>query len=310
MVKLPFGKKHDTVHRTPARSDNDDYSFRRSRTITGSTVSGISSAAEGRGQLRSSRLEEHDLRHHRRRLMLYLVVLSFAIWLLWLSVSNFISRPTSIRIDGQKAATATETSRYYQAAATYLDEHPLTRFYGLFDHDDFSRSLSDQLSEVAEARMQPINPESLYSPSELIIKPSIPVAVWNIDGTQFYVDDKGRSFQTNLASPPLVTVNDRSGLSPKLGVLASSKLLRYIGRLVTLVNAAGVGTIESVELPPNSTREVVLKFKDVPYPVRTHSDRDPAGQAADVASALRFVTKFEIVPQYLDVRVASKAYYR
>jgi hypothetical protein len=39
-------------------------------------------------------------------------------------------------------------------------------------------------------------------------------------------------------------------------------------------------------------------------------DRDPAGQAADIVSAVRYVQQKQINPEYLDVRVASKAFYR
>ena len=87
-------------------------------------------------------------------------------------------------------------------------------------------------------------------------------------------------------------------------------MLKFVGRVIALVGDSGVARIQSVELPTNSTRQVDFKLKDHPYLIKAHLDRDPAGQAADIVNAVRYVESKSIRPTYLDVRVASKAYYR
>ena len=77
-----------------------------------------------------------------------------------------------------------------------------------------------------------------------------------------------------------------------------------------MTNASGAGVVESVDLPPNSTRQVDIKLKDRNYIIKTNVDRDPAGQAADIVNTLRYIDAKGIVPAYLDIRVSSKAFYR
>lgn len=310
MKKLRLRRQPEPVRQTHVEASNDSYSFRRSRTLTGSMASDVVSAAESRGQLRSSRLREHDLRHHRRRLLVILAAALAGAWLLVQLIYGFIPFPAQVYVDNIVAADTTKTREYQSAVSGYLSANPLKRFYFAHNDVDMSAALTTTHPEIASARIERADNKLIASQSRLVITPKQPVAVWNISGTQLYVDEKGQSFKTNLGKAPTVSVIDRSGLSPQLGALASSKLIRFIGRLVTLVNTSNVGVVKTVELPPNSTREVVLRLQDADYPIRTHSDRDPAGQAADVASALRFIKEFEMQPEYLDVRVPSKAFYR
>ncbi len=302
-------KKNQEPVRQPHVSEAaETYTFRRSRTITGSAASDVSAASEHKGQLRSTRLQEHDLRKHRRKLFGYLFasiaiagVLGYVVW-------QFIGSISTVRVQTSEVQPiSAKTQSYRELAQKYLEAHPLQRFYFSLNETELQKSLVRESPEIATAQVESTDS---FGKGQLVLSLRQPVVAWTIQGKKYYVDSEGVAFTSNTLTEPTIAIVDNSGTSAAAGIVTSSKMLHFVGRLVTLVNASGVVTVDKVELPANSTREVDLRLKDKPYIVKTNSDRDPAGQAADVVSAVRFVTQFELSPQYLDVRVSSKAFYR
>lgn len=301
-------KNAEPVRHPHVGEESDNYTFRRSRTITGSAASEVVAASEGSGQLRSSRLQEHDLRAHRRKLMGYLLVSVVVVGSLGYILSQFIAGIDQVRVTSASIQPVTnKTNTYKQKAEQYLQAHPAQRFYFSINNAALEKSIVRESPEVASAYVEPLGP---LGEGELVLSLRQPVVAWTIQGKKYYVDTEGVAFTSNTLTEPTISITDNSGASAAAGIVTSSKMLYFVGRLVSLVNTSGVATVDKVELPANSTREVDLRLKDLPYVVKTNSDRDPAGQAADVVSALRFVTKFQLTPQYLDVRVSSKAFYR
>lgn len=74
----------------------DHYLFRRNRTLTGSLASHVASANELQSQLRSPRVQAHDLRRHRKRLMLYLLACLATIGLLGFLVQQSVALPVVV----------------------------------------------------------------------------------------------------------------------------------------------------------------------------------------------------------------------
>jgi hypothetical protein len=137
-----------------------------------------------------------------------------------------------------------------------------------------------------------------------------PVVVWEIARQKYYVDAGGHAFTHNYYDEPTVVVKDDSGIDPASGAIASNRFLRFLGRVVALMDQSGIATVGSVVIPPNTTREVDLKLSGKDYVVKTLLDRDPAGQVSDIVNAVRYVDSKGIHPQYLDVRVSGKAFYK
>lgn len=294
--------------RQPRSVDADSFAFRRSRTITGSAATSVRAAGESRGQLQSSRLHEHSLRKHRRRLSFYLFLILLVSGGLFYVVSSFIG--TSIRVttlSNQPVQRALNEEAYTSIAAKYFADRPLERFEFALNETAFSEFMQSQAPEVSQATL---TTGSGFGAGELGLVLREPVTAWTINGQQYFVDADGQAFTTNYFAIPSVVVTDKSGISADAGVVASTKLLRFIGRVVTLVNASAVGPVEAVTLPSDSTRQVDFKLSGRNYPIRAHMDRDPAGQAADVIAAVSYADSKQLNPQYLDVRVSSKAYYR
>jgi hypothetical protein len=107
-----------------------------------------------------------------------------------------------------------------------------------------------------------------------------------------------------------VVVKDQSGISPDAGAVASNRFLHFLGRVVSLTNASGMTKVNGVIIPPNTTREVDLQLEGRGFVVKTLLDRDPAAQTTDILNMLKYVDAKGIKPQYIDVRIAGKAFYK
>lgn len=300
--------KQAPVRQPRAASDDQSFAFRRSRTITGSAATSVRAAGEDRGQLKSPRLHEHSLRKHRRRLMLYLVIILLACSGLWYVISSYIGGTVAVGTSTvQPVRVALDTSRYQALVAEYLQDRPFERFTFALNDRALSGYMAAKAPEIAAASLK--KGQGIGN-AELALQLREPVVAWTIKNQQYFVDADGMAFTTNYFAAPGVVVTDKSGISADAGLVASNKLLRFIGRVITLVDQAGITPVEQVELPANSTREVDFKLKDRGYIIKAHLDRDPAGQAADIVNAVRYIESKGLSVAYLDVRVSSKAYYR
>lgn len=297
------------VRQPHSPAGEQSFAFRRSRTITGSTASSVRSAGEDRSQLRSPRLHEHSLRKHRRRLFTYLLLLLAVCGALWYVVTSYVGGGVLqvAHAASQTPRVALDTPRYQSLAERYLNEHPFERFSFALNEAAFSSYMRAQAPEIKDAQLERSED---FGGGLLSVALREPVVAWTIKKQQYFVDADGSAFTVNYFAAPTVIVSDKSGISAEAGVVASERLLRFIGRVITIVNQSAVAQVERVELPAQSTREVDFKLKDRDYIIKAHLDRDPAGQAADIINAVRYVDSKGIAPEYLDVRVSSKAYYR
>ena len=283
----------------------NDYVFRRSRTLTGSISPEVAVSAANRGQLKTDRLKLHELKAHQRMLLrMFAGVLLIIICLSFL-IANFIMTP---KIVAPQPGTSKPTAKIYQDTMyAYFGDHPLERFGFLLDQFTLEAQLKHEHAEVAGLVIQ----HDWYGGNvrvNLFFRQ--PLLVWRTGGKQFYVDSQGIAFTYNHFSEPTVAVTDQTGLPPgQSGVVASTRFIRFLGRMVSAVNDYKKGRVVAVVIPP-STREIDLKLEGRDYPIKTNSDRDPLQQAEDLANALTRLDQRGIKPQYVDLRVAHKAYYK
>ena len=228
--------------------------------------------------------------------------------ILWYVIASYVGNTIAVgTYTTQPVSRALDAAKYQDLTKRYLAERPFERFEFALNEDTFSQFISTHAPEVSEASLA--TGDGLGS-GQLSLRLREPVASWTIKGQQYFVDADGLAFTANYFTVPAVVVTDKSGINADAGVIASTKLLRFIGRVVTIINQAGLTPVEAVTLPAGSTREVDFKLKDKDYLIKAHLDRDPAGQATDIINAVRYVDSKGIAPKYLDVRVSSKAYYR
>lgn len=287
-------------------SDNGDaYAFRRSRTMTGSLSNTVRAAAENRADLQSERVKHHNLRRQRHHLTLSLIGTMIAIVGVVALINQFI---LSVHVlSARTFLSDSDVQQYDVAIGRYLSAHPNERFSFSLRQDALTVDIQRQFPEVKSVVLE-VQPWLQAAKARVTLRQAI--ASWTLGSTKYYIDDRGVAYRKNSGSEPALVVEDKSGLDPSItGMIASEKMLRYIGRLVALLGQKGLA-VERIELPPGASREVDVYLRGKAYAIKTHLDRDPAGQAADVANAVNFLTQKGIVPAYADVRVSSKLYYK
>ena len=303
---MRFFRKHTPVEpvRRPHMTEvKDAYMFRRSRTLTGSLSNSVRAVGELSADLQSDRLKHHTLRAKRRKLGLVLlgcvVGAVTAIYLL----DQYISHVSTVT----EVIPVSRRASYEATVQAYLSNHPSEHFRFSLDQRKLLAFMQARHPEIADVE---IAGGGFFQSSYFTPTLREPVAAWTLGQKTLYIDSSGTSFETLYTAPPSLVVEDKSGIDPNdTGVIASARMLRYIGRLVAFVQESG-SQVEKVQLPPNTSRQVDLYLQGRPYAFKTNSDRDPAGQAADVIQAARHLDRVGLTPKYVDVRVSSKAYYQ
>lgn len=299
----------DNETATPlSRADN---SFRRGRTIVGTIVSEVSTSdtngRRGHGlNVDSPRTHVHHLSIKRRKLSGLLVISVLMITVLGLLITNFTA---SVIVNTSDKLTKPINEKIYQQAIDgYLNANPLNRFSFLLDSVALSDYVSSKLPEVVNVRRQ--GNSAKPGETDYVISFRNPVAGWQITGKQYYVDAKGVSFERNYYVDPAVQIVDNSGISPQAGVaIASKRFLGFVGQVVSLSNNSGHQIVRAV-LPKNTTRELDVYFKDLSLYAKLSVDRPVGEQIEDMSRAIGYFVTRNQMPQYIDVRVSGKAFYK
>lgn len=283
----------------------DNQTFRRSRTITGTTSSQIDSASPRRAQIQSPRLKTHDLRHHRRLiaglLLLVLVAAGAVVWLL----DQYIASP---RIAYMTPVDASFTARYEGVFHNYFAEHPLQRFDFSLSRSGLQAYIDQQAPEVT--RITLTNTPGLAA-HDVLVEFRTPLVRWQLhDNTQYIVDSQGMLFTTTPLVVPALTVKDESGLPAASQQIASRRMMQFIGQTVGAMAAQHQSPVQEVIIPAGTLRRIDLVLQGRAYPFRLSIDRDPARQVTDLVAAVRYIDAHNVLPQYVDIRVEGKAFYR
>lgn len=304
-----FGKKNnDKPTRQPGlMAGQDSYTFRRSRTLTGSTSPLVTSSAEARSQLKTDRLKVHELHQQRRRMLRSFVIVLFCAGILTLLLASHFG-PIAIEYPQAKAGiTKPDTAKYERTIRDYLNLHPMEQFSFSVNSEGLGDYLRQQHSEVADAR---VSRSELGFRAEFEVLLRKPLLAWSTPQGQLFVDETGTAFNLNYFEHSLVQVVDRSGVTPDAnGTIASKRFIRFLGQLVAAINTGDKGKVNSVIIPA-STRQIDLRLEGRNYDIKTHIDRDPHQQAEDLLNTLGYIDKKGIKPQYIDLRVAGKAFYK
>ena len=300
-----FKKKEDNIRQPQLMAGQNDYVFRRSRTLVGSVSPQVTASAENRGQLKTDRLKAHELRAHMGHVLRLFVGVIAVCMVLSFLVVNFIFVP-EVAVS-QTGANQPDTKPYQQTIYDYFADHPLERFGFLLNGDGLENFLKVQHTELAGTTID----RDWYGGN---VRVSLffrqPLLVWKVGHEQFYVDAQGMSFRYDHFDEPTLKISDQSGLpADQSGVVASSRFIRFLGRLVGAVNGYHKGKVTEV-IVPKSTREIDLKLEGRGYIIKTNSDRDPLQQAEDIANTLAYLDAHGLQPGYADLRVAHKAFYK
>jgi len=301
---IPARRQVDYDVRPQAKPVASDI-FRRNRTLTGTTSNNMSSTGV-RSNLESSRAHAHNLTNHRRKVLGVLVIVLVSSVLLWTLISNFTA-DVVVSVPSAVISRSIDKSRYEKVIQEYLDINPMGRFHFMLDQSALSTFVSDKMPEVSDViqkNMLSIGQTDFY------ITMRMPVAGWKINNKQYYVDSKGISFEQNYFTAPTVQIIDNSGAASTTGeAVVSNRFLSFVGRVVADAKTSGYIVTQAV-LPPNTTRELDIKFKGSNSYVKLSLDRPAGEQIEDMDRAVKYLASRGLSPGYIDVRVSGKAYYK
>lgn len=278
--------------------------FRRNRTLVGSLSTTVSSVNELGGDLRSPRAQAHHLSAHRRRLgtifASVVVAIIILVWLLY-EFTAFINVSPSV------GSLTIDQSRYKNAINNYFAGRPGERIRTFLNKDELRRYLAQTTPEVKSID---VDGAAGIATSQFTIEFRRPVAGWLINSKQYYVDKDGISFQTNYYDRPSVKIVDQSGVPQTAGTsVASSRFLRFVGKAVELARTQNL-TVEQATIPAGTTRQIELKIAGRAYPIKLSLDRPVGEQIEDMQRSIVYFDGKGLKPQYIDVRVSGKAYYK
>lgn len=307
-----FSKKQpDTPRRRQAdpvkeRAVDDDfgdrYTFRRNRTLTGSASSKVVSTNESNAQLKSPRVQAHDLARQRRHLgavLLFVIVSAVALY-------GLISQFTAGVVVKAEDVSMKLDPIYEKTIQGYLSRQPVERLRFLLNTSALNDYLQMAAPEIGSIK---IDGSAGFGKTSFIVTMRNPIAGWSVNGQQQYVDATGTSFGRNYFSTPTVQIVDDSGAHVAPGqAVASNQFLGFVGRLVGLAKVRGY-TVAQVVIPGGTTRQVELRLTGLSYPVKFSIDRAAGEQIEDMDRSVVWLKQHSISPMYLDVRVSGKAFY-
>lgn len=286
--------------------DEQSALFRRNRTLTGSVSSRIGSAGELQSNLKSARVQAHELADQRRRIGGVLLVIAavslFLAVLLWQFTANVV-----IVTPGSGITHTIDTAKYEKAIQDYYGQNPFERLRFATNQQRLTEYLHSVTPEVKSVT---VVGSAGFASSKLSIVMREPIAGWKIDTTQYYVDGQGVSFVTNYFTSPTVQIIDQSGVRLEAGTaIASNRFLGYVGRTVSTAAKSGL-VVEQVIIPGGTTREIDLRIQGNSSSIKLLIDRPVGQQIEDLVRTLAYFKSKGQQPEYIDVRVSNKAYYK
>lgn len=250
-------------------------------------------------------MHAHDLRRHRRRLLLVLgIVLGISAGL-YVLTNQFIA---SVVIKST-APVLIDQATYEQKVQDYFGSHPLERFQFSLNTSSLTSYLQTHGAPEVQNVQTGSSSHKLWT-INLTASMRQPVVRWSTGNGQLYVDASGQTFNRDYYTDKLVEVRDESGITIEQDrVLVSARMLSLIGSLVGQMKTYGY-EVTTVILPPNTSRQVLVSLRNLSYNIKFSTDRLAGEQAEDASMAIGYFKAHGIVPQYVDVRVSGRAYYQ
>lgn len=279
------------------------YAFKRNRTLTGSSSSQVASSGELNAQIKSPRVQAHHLARQRRHvgLLLFLVILG------GLALYGLISQLTAKAVVTTSDGSIVLDGSYEKAIQGYFSEQPAERLRFLLNINHLREYMQVATPEVKDIKV--IGASGLGESTFQVVMRS-PIAGWSINGEQHYVDESGTPFSRNYFSTPSVQIIDNSGIQVSAGqAVASNGFLSFVGQIVGLSKEKGYSATQVV-IPVATTRQIELHLKDIPYAIKFAVDRPAGEQVEDMSQTVEWMKRHNLNPQYIDVRVSGKAFYR
>lgn len=254
----------------------------------------------------SDRAQTHSLTTHRRRVGLFFGIVLLFIVLIYF-VINQITANYVVLINTKDTINNIDKSIYEQALIDYSKSNTSSRIRSLLNNDSLSEFMLENYPEI-----QSVNDSGKLDVFGTSYRFTFrkPVAKWQVNQNIYYVDSSGIPFEKNYFDEPTLNVVDNSGIKFDKGeAIASNKFLRFVGRVVTECTSRGYVVVEAT-IPTDTTRQLNIKLKGRVTTIKLAVDRDIQNQVEDMNNAFLYLDSRSIYPEYIDVRINGKAYYK
>ncbi len=251
----------------------------------------------------SERSENQKLVIRRRKLSAFFVILAIFISLISIFLFQFISKVSIVSNESKSQ----NLSKYEKSVEEYLNINPSERILSNLNKNALLESLQKDYPEVLSISDIKFNGLTSY---KIYLDFRKPVASWLVDGKEFFVDSEGISFNVNNFEKPSLNIIDDSGAIVSNGKnVASGSFFSFIGKLVSAANKQGL-EISKIRIPPLSLRQVEVFVKDVSYFARMSTADSAEGQIINFKKAIEYFRAHKISPNYIDLRIEGKGYYK
>ncbi len=254
----------------------------------------------------SSRQKAHHLTMQRRRMGGAFAIVAAATVLLLLLLWQLIVQ-VHVTTSAKQLSTPFKSDAYEQSIGRYLALNPAQRLRAVLNEDDLSMFVANDFPEVGQVELRG---SAGVARVDAVITFRTPVAGWQINGKQYYVDVDGMVFEKNYYDTPTVQIIDESGINPDQGgIVVGTRLLGFLGRVVSEAQGRGY-TITHAVLPEGTTRQVEVRIEGVRTRIKLSIDRGAGEQVRDADLSLKHLKSRGVTAQYIDVRVPGRAAYR
>lgn len=290
-------RRHSIDNETDATTSSSNGQFRRNQTL---------SSYRHNTPDESSRQKAHHLALQRRKVGGIFSIVAIAVLALALLLWQLIAQ-VQIQTSSKQLTASFQAAPYEKAINEYLNLNPAQRLRFALNNEALSAFVADELPEVEALEL---SGNSGVAQSNFTITFRTPIAGWQINGRQYYVDASGTVFEKNYYETPKVQIVDESGISPEQGSgVVGTRLLGFLGKVVAQGQGRGYTAIKAV-LPAGTTRQVDVYFENVSTYVKFSIDRGAGEQMEDADRSLKFLQAHGASVQYVDVRVTGRAAYK
>lgn len=284
--------KKSSGRTSSAQSPKSQGSFRRGQTISGYRKED------------SQRSKAHDLIVKRRKISSFLMFLLAGAALILFVLSQLVVKIDFYSQDGKMIE---DQSRYQKVIDEYYQDRPIERMRIFLNGDNLLSAIQSELPEVAA--IDDINLKS-FTHFKFVLNMRKPVASWSVNDKNYFVDNTGVAFNVNYYDNPSITISDESGI--KIGdnhIVVSNGFLSFVGKIIGAANTNNL-EVERIVIPPSSLRQVEVYVKNVSYPAIFLTSSSAEAQVKSLSRAVRYFQTNGLSPQYVDLRVEGKAFYK
>lgn len=283
----------------------DAATFRRGRTLTGSVSSLIRTANEAQADLKSSRVQSHELHRLRRRIFSAFIAVVGVTVLIYMLISQFTAQAI-VRVSPDPSIEV--GPEYAAAIEDYLTNQIGQRLRPFTDTDRLTKHVQSITPEVASIAQRG---SSGFGKTVFEITFREPIASWDIGTQRLYVDKNGVPFKKNHFAPPRLRITDQSGMSTTVPgqSIMSNRFMSYIGQVIGLASKNGY-VITTITIPEGMTRQLEVRLDGVGYPFKFSSDRPASEGVEDMVRTISWMNSRQLTPEYADVRVRGRVFYK